>query len=223
MARVCKDELMLRELPYALLVGGAALLGMFIANILYDANIPNYISRKLGHFGGTVAFVLCPFLFSSFRWPFILIVAFSGLLLYARWTRPNMFRGVGGSGRPQALAEIHFPGTGIITIGILWGIFDRPWLAIVPLLFMGAGDGITGIIRSQVYHKEMKGNWGSAAMLATCLLLAYFIHPYWVGAVGAVVATLAERFTKTTRFYDDNASIPLCSALVMAVLIHFFV
>jgi dolichol kinase len=54
-------------------------------------------------------------------------------------------------------------------------------------------------------------------MVVTCLLLAYFIQPYWIGAVGAITAVLAERFTKTTRYIDDNFSIPLASALVMAL------
>ena len=147
--------------------------------------------------------------------------AFTVLLLYARGFRPKTFRGVGGSGRPQALAEIHFPATGIVLIGVLWGIFNQPWLAIIPLCFMGAGDAITGLIRNMVYGKEVKGNWGSLGMLLTCLVLAYFIHPYWVGAIGAVTAVIAERFTKTTKYVDDNLTIPLASAFVMGVL-HIF-
>lgn len=143
---------------------------------------------------------------------------FTALLLYARLFRPDTFRGVGGSGRLEALAEIHFPATGIVTIGVCWGWLGEPWLAIVPLCFMGGGDAITGIIRSKVYGKEVKGNWGSLGMLATCLILAYFIHPYWVGAAGATAAVMAERFTKTTKYVDDNLTIPLGSALVMGVL-----
>jgi dolichol kinase len=142
------------------------------------------------------------------------------MLGYARWFRPNTFRGVGGSGRPHALAEIHYPATGIVLIGVLWGIFNQPWLAIVPLTFMGAGDAITGLIRSKVYGREVKGAWGSLGMLVTCLLLAYFITPYWVGLAGSITAVLAERFTKTTQFYDDNLTIPLSSALVMGILYY---
>ncbi|MBA7676461.1 hypothetical protein ES703_84702 [subsurface metagenome] len=136
--------------------------------------------------------------------------------------RPTTFRGVGGSGRLEALAEIHFPATGIVLIGILWGLLGEPWLAIVPLTFMGAGDAITGLIRSRVYGKEIKGNWGSAGMLATCLILAYFIHPYWIGAIGAITAVIVERFTKTTKYVDDNLTIPLFSALVMGILFFCF-
>ncbi|GAI72369.1 unnamed protein product, partial [marine sediment metagenome] len=160
--------------------------------------------------------------FSDFWWPLILTTAFTILLLYARLFRPYTFRGVGGSGRPQALAEIHFPATGIVLIGVGWGILKEPWLAIVPLCWMGGGDAITGLIRSRVYGKEVKGNWGSLGMLITCLILAYFICPYWLGAIGAVTAVIAERFTKTTKWVDDNLTIPLASAVVMGVLYVLF-
>jgi len=210
---------MLAEIPYVILISGAALLGLYLANLFYDYNIPQYLSRKLGHLGGCVGFLLCPLLFDSFWWPLILTTGFTALLLYARAFRAETFRGVGGSGRPHALAEIHFPATGIVTIGVLWGIMGEPWLAIVPLLFMGGGDAITGLIRSKVYGREVKGNYGSLGMLATCLIFAYFIQPYWIGVVGAVVATLAERFTKTTAHIDDNLTIPLASALAMGLLL----
>ena len=212
---------MIAEAPFALLIAGAALLGLYLANLFYDLSVPQYISRKIGHLGGAVAFLLCPFLFSSFWWPLILTTGFTLLLLYARLFKPEAFRGVGGSGRPRALAEIHFPATGIVLIGVLWGIFNQPWLAIVPLTFMGAGDAITGLIRSKVYGREVKGAWGSLGMLVTCLVLAYFIQPYAIGVAGAIAATLVEKYTKTSKYVDDNLTIPLASALVMGVL-HFF-
>lgn len=209
---------MIAKIPFVILIAGAALIGLYLSNLFYDYHIPQYISRKLGHLGGCVGFLLCPLLFDSFWWPLILTSGFTGLLLYARWRRPDTFRGVGGSGRPEALAEIHFPATGIVLIGILWGLFNQPWLAIVPLTFMGGGDAVTGLIRSRVYGREIKGAWGSVGMLITCLILAYFIKPYWIGAAGAVTATVAERFTPTTKYTDDNLSIPLASATVMTAL-----
>lgn len=209
---------MLYEFPFALLIFGGVLTSMYFANILYDYKVPQYLTRKVGHLGGCAAFVLMPFLFKTFSWPLILTAGFTVLLLYARWFRPSMFRGVGGSGRPTAMAEINFTVPGIILISILWGVYNQPWLAIVPLTFLGGGDAVTGIIRSRVYGREMKGAWGSLGMILSCLALAYFIHPYWISAVGVVVATLAERYTKTSRFIDDNLTIPLLSGVVMAVL-----
>ena len=209
---------MLAELPFVILISGAALLGLYLANLFWDYGIPQYLSRKLGHLGGCVGFLLCPLLFSTFWWPLILTTGFTLLLLYARLFKPQTFRGVGGSGRPQALAEIHFPATGIVLIGICWGILGEPWLAIVPLCFMGGGDAVTGLIRSKVYGREVKGVIGSIGMLVVSLTLAYFIEPYWVGVAGAITATLAEKYTKTTRYVDDNLTIPLSSAFVMALL-----
>ncbi|MBA7589409.1 hypothetical protein ES708_31494 [subsurface metagenome] len=87
---------------------------------------------------------------------------------------------------------------------------------------MGAGDAITGLLRSKVYGREVKGNWGSVGMLITCLILAYFIKPYWIGAIGAVTAVIAERFTKTTKWVDDNLTIPLASATMMSLLYIYF-
>ncbi|GAH78326.1 unnamed protein product, partial [marine sediment metagenome] len=84
------------------------------------------------------------------------------------------------------------------------------------------GDAVTGLIRSKVYGKEVKGNWGSLGMLITCLVLAYFIQPYWIGVLGTVTAVLAEKYTKTRHFIDDNLSIPLSSAFVMALLHIYF-
>ncbi|GAJ22543.1 unnamed protein product, partial [marine sediment metagenome] len=81
-----------------------------------------------------------------------------------------------------------------------------------------AGDAITGLIRSKVYGREVKGAWGSLGMLVTCLILAYFIQPYAIGVAGAIAATLAEKYTKTTNYVDDNLTIPLSSAFVMALL-----
>lgn len=204
---------MLAEIPFVLLLTGAGLLGLYMANLAYDHGMPQYLSRKIGHLGGGVVFLLSPLLFSSFQWPFRVVVAFTVLLLATHGT--SLFRGVGGSARPGALAEVHFPATGVLLIGTLWGVLNEPWLATVPLLFMAFGDAVTGLIRSAVYNKEVKGVWGSLGMVMVCLLLASFITPYWIGIAGAVTATLAEKFTKTSRFFDDNLTIPLSSALVM--------
>lgn len=209
---------MIQEIPYVVMITAGVILGLYIANLFYDKGIEQYQSRKIGHLAGGIGFLLFPFLFSGFWWPLIVTAGFTLLLLYARWTKPTTFRGVGGSGRPQALAEIHFPATGIVLIAILWGKFGQPWLAIVPLMFMAFGDSVTAFIRMRVYGREVKGNLGSIGMIITCLLLAYFIHPYVIGVAGAVTATLAERFTKTSKYIDDNFTIPLASGLVMGVL-----
>ncbi|MBA7658341.1 hypothetical protein ES703_66291 [subsurface metagenome] len=87
---------------------------------------------------------------------------------------------------------------------------------------MAWGDCITGIVRSQVYGKAVKGLWGSVAMFGACLVIAWcFIEPFWVGAVGALVATITEWSCGDIGIIklDDNLMIPLTScAAVFGIL-----
>lgn len=210
---------MVAELPYALLITGIVLVGLYLANYCYDKGVEQYISRKIGHGVGGVGFLLCALLFSEPWWPLIIAGGFCLLLGGARLCRPPTFRGVGGSSRQHAFAEVYFPVAGVISLGVGWVWLENPWLAVVPVLFMAWGDMLTGLVRSLVYGHEVKGNWGSVAMIIVCLVVAYFFKPYFIGAIGAVVATLVERFTPISRgLWDDNHTIVLSSLLVMAIL-----
>lgn len=207
---------MIAELPYVILVAGAVLVGLWVSNILYDLKVPNYTSRKIGHAAGGMGFLLCAFLFSSGWWPLILAIGFTGMLWGARVARPATFRGVGGIGRPsEVLAEVWFPLASIAVIAVGWIWLDKPIESISCLLFMAWGDCVTGIVRSQVYHRAVKGLWGSVAMLLTCLVIAWcFIHPFWIGLIGAVMATLAEWSCGDVgiiKKLDDNLMIPIVS------------
>ncbi|MBU0847389.1 hypothetical protein KKH23_09425 [Patescibacteria group bacterium] len=208
------------EIPYAVFIAGVALGGLWIANIFYDFKLPQYLSRKIGHLGGGTALLLFALLFDSWLWPLILSVAFMALLFGARFIKGDLFRGVGGAGRPIAFAEVWFPAASIISILVGWGWLGDRWLGILPALFMAYGDAFTGLTRSVVYNREFKGNMGSVAMFVVCLLLAWvFYKPFWIGAVGAIVATLVERFTPMSHgWLDDNWTIVLSSLLVMGVL-----
>ncbi len=193
--------------------------GLYLANYFYDKGCEQYVSRKAGHGIAGMGFLLCVFLFPSGWYPLILALGFVALLGIARLVKPDTFRGVGGSSRQHAFAELFLPGAAAIAIAIGWIWLKNPWLAVVPILYTCFGDMVTGIVRSRIYHHEVKGNWGSLAMILTCLLVAYFFKPYWIGACGAVVGTLAEKFTPKSRgFWDDNWTITLSSLLVMRLL-----
>jgi len=205
------------EFPFVILIAAAVLSGLWISNILYDFKVPHYTSRKIGHAAGGLAYLLCAFLFSSGWWPLILSVSFVVLLWGARALKPTTFRGVGGSGRPtKAMAEVWFPLAAIPVIGAGWIWLDRPIITAACLLFMCWGDCLTGLVRSQIYGKAVKGLWGSAAMFLACLLIAWaFIEPFWVGVVGAAVATATEWTCGDVgiiKKLDDNLMIPLTSA-----------
>ncbi|TET17993.1 MAG: hypothetical protein E3J81_01040 [Dehalococcoidia bacterium] len=206
-----------QEIPFVVLIAGAGLVGLWISNILFDLKVPHYVSRKIGHSAGGLGFLLCALLFSSGWWALIIAAAFALMLGGARYVRPTTFRGVGGSGRPrEVMAEVWFPMAAIPVIGVGWIWLDKPLVAISCILFMAWGDMVTGIVRSQVYGRPVKGLWGSVAMLATCLVIAgAFIQPFWVGAVGAVVATITEWACGDVgliKCLDDNLMIPLTSA-----------
>lgn len=214
---------MIAEIPYVVLIAGAVLVGLWISNILYDLKVPHYTSRKIGHAAGGLGFLLCAFLFSSGWWAMMLAVGFVVMLGVARVVKPDTFRGVGGSGRPtEAMAEVWFPLASIPVIGIGWIWLGEPLTAIACLLFMAWGDCITGIVRSQVYGKAVKGFWGSVAMFGACLVIAWcFIEPFWVGAIGALVATVTEWSCGDIGIIklDDNLMIPLVScATVFGIL-----
>lgn len=194
------------------------LLGLWVSNVLLDRGVPQYLSRKVGHAAGGLAYFLTPLLFQGPLIPILVSLSFVALLGGARLVRPRTFRGVGGTGRPHAWAEVNFPLAGTASLILGWGILGDPWLGAVPGVMMGWGDMITGLVRHRVYGREVKGLWGSLAMLLVCLLLALLITPYWVGAVGAVVATAAEKLTPTRRFLDDNLTIPLAAVVAMGIV-----
>jgi len=215
-------EMNLSELPSFFLVAGAVLVGLYLSNVLYDYGVPQYISRKVGHGVGGMAYLLCVFLFSSPWYPVLLSGGFVVLLGGARFLRPSSFRGVGGTGRQHALAEVWFPIAGTLSLLIGWAWLGDPWLAVVPILFMAWGDMVTGLIRARVYGKEVKGNYGSLGMILVCLLVGALFAPYWISAVGAVVATLSEKFTPMSKgIWDDNWSIIVSSLLVMSLSVAY--
>jgi len=47
---------MISEIPYAMIISGVALVGLWIYNILYDLKVPHYLSRKIGHNAGGHSF-----------------------------------------------------------------------------------------------------------------------------------------------------------------------
>jgi phytol kinase len=204
------------ELPFAVLITGITLVGLWLSNLVYDLGVPHYISRKIGHAAGGVAFLLIFLFFNSSTWPLILAGLFGLILLLAHLSRPVTFRGVGGTGRSdKVLAEVWFPWVAVPVFAISWLWLDRAEVATACLLFMAWGDGVTGLVRSQVYKKPTKGLWGSIAMLCVCLIVSWvMIKPLWIGIIGSLSATVTEwAFGDIGRvkWADDNWAVPLVS------------
>src|SRR5512136_888182 len=118
------------EVSLVVLVSGIVLVGIWISNITYDLGVPNYISRKIGHGAGGLAFLASSFL-SSAGWPIIVAAGFSILLLIAHLAKPDMLRGIGGSGRSSSsMAEVWFPLVAVPVFAISWLWLDRPAVAV---------------------------------------------------------------------------------------------
>ena len=144
------------DLPLVVLIAGAVMVGLWVSNVVYDRGVPNYISRKIGHGAGGLAF-LASFVLASAWWPIIISTGFTLLLLTAHFIRPKAVRGVGGSGRSERiLAEVWFPLVAVPVYAIAWLWLKHPEAAVACLLFMAWGDGVTGLVRAQ-------GLWGSVA------------------------------------------------------------
>ncbi len=189
-----------------------------VANEMYDSGTSQYLTRKVGHVAGGLVFFSAPAVFTT---PWLLVslsLGFTILMLAARRWAPNAIRGVGGSGRIDAMAEVWYPFACAIAITVGWGLLHNPWLGVLPTLFLGFGDAITGAIRSAVYGREVKGLAGSAAMFAVCAALAMLVSPYWIGLAGAATATVFEQATTASPRWDDNPALTIGSTLVMAAL-----
>lgn len=214
------------ELPYALLIAGTVLVGLWWANYFLDRGIEFWRSRKVGHAVGGVGYLLSALLFSEPWWPLILSSGFTLLFLVSHFKFPTLFRGIGGISRPKGLAEVWFSFSSTIVLAVAWGIFDKPQIAVACILMMAWGDCLGGWIRAFKYDKPTKGIEGSLVTLVVCLIIAFaFVNPFWVGALAAFGATITEYITgdvskiKWLRAIDDNLAIPLIAMAIILVFI----
>ena len=107
----------------------------------------------------------------------------------------------------------------ILSAAVLSILFFDKKVAIAAIVYVILGDVAAALI-GRVYGKtkiENKSLEGSLAFLSVCLLVALLLPglPFWIGAIGALVATAVEALTIPI---DDNLSVPLLSGLVMEIL-----
>ena len=110
-------------------------------------------------------------------------------------------------------------GAGTAALAIGWGLVGDRWLAFVPIVFTTWGDGVAGLMRAMLLRSKVASVWPSLGMVAVCLGAAFFYQPYWIGAVGAVAATIAERFRPASGpLRDDNLTVVAMSLATMVIL-----
>jgi dolichol kinase len=203
----------------ALGVIALALISLAGSNLLYDRGVPNSMSRRFAPVVGGFAYLIAIIWLE--KWTAIAICGILALLiLFLRFKFQRGLRGVRGNHPAQNWAEITYTVAGTLSMVIGWGLLNDKWLAFLPVAFMAWGDTAAGIARELIGLDVKNSSWHMGAMLVVCLVaVAIWYRPFWVGAVGAVAATLAERFRPgVLRFWDDNLNLVAASLVIMAVL-----
>lgn len=201
-------------------IGLLALAGLVASNVMFDRGVDPSLSRRVPGAVGGVAFLVAVLWLDPWA-----AAAVSGVLtlfvLVLRLGFRRGLRGVRGSFSTQAYAEVTFPLAGTVSLAVGWGLLGDRWLAFVPIAFMAFGDNVAGLARATIWQGARGRIWPSMAMLGVCLATAVLFEPFWVGAVGALVATAAERLRPTSpRAWDDNLIVVALSLAVMGVLVN---
>lgn len=192
------------------------LLAFLVSNGLRGLGLPFYVSRKIVHFAAGVPIGFSPLLFEEVY--YLLGLSLGFLLLLVLTHNWDFFPGCARKGR---WSELYFPLSVGISGAALWHV--SPWAAVVPGLWLAFGDGITGLVRMAVNRREEKGWAGSVACFAACAAVAVLVQPFWVGLLGSVAATLAERFCGDAKGswlrLDDNIAMPMAGLTVIGPLV----
>ncbi len=200
-----------------------ALLGVRGSNFLRDRGFPNSLSRRFAPTIGGLAYLASVALLDV--WIAIAVSAtITVFITVVRLLFRSGLRGVRGTHSAQAWAEITYPLAGTLSLVVGWGILGDKWLGFIPTAFMAWGDTAAGLVRDTASPKRSPTVVSMSAMLVVCVgAAAVFFRPLWIGVVGGVVATLAERFRPgILGFWDDNVYIVATSLAVMAVLVRVF-
>ena len=195
-----------------------ALVGLVASNLLYDRGVANSISRYVAPILGGVAFLVAVLWLDAWT-AIILSGAMALFILAVRLGFRQGLRGVRGNLPSQAWSEVNYALGGTASLAIGWGLLGDRWLAFAPIAFMAWGDSTVGLVRAMLWRSNVASVWPSLGMLAVCLGAAFLYQPYWIGAVGAVAATIAER--KRPRlgvWWDDNAQVVTVSLTTMVTL-----
>ena len=208
-------------LGHAYPVGGIATLalaGLVGSNFLYDRGVPSTLSRYVAPILGGVAFLVAVLWLDVWTATALSGVLAVGILALRLGFRRGL-RGVAGNLPSQAWAEVTYALAGTASLAIGWGLLGDRWLAFLPIAFMAWGDSIAGLARATIWHKKRASLWPSVAMFGVCLATAAIYQPYWIGALGALVATAAERRRPMVLIlWDDNLHVVALSLAVMGVL-----
>ena len=200
---------------------GAAMLvgaGLCLSNLLRDRGVPRSLARYVAPWCAGAAFLVAAlWLEPGVAIP--LAAVLTVMLVALKAFRRTALRGVEGERSSQAWSEITFGIGGVASLAIGWGWLGDPWLGFLPIAFVAWGDSTAGLARATLWRSNVASLWPSLGMASVCLGVAFLYQPYWIGAVGAIGATIAERKRpRLGAWWDDNAQIVAVSLAIMAIL-----
>lgn len=199
-------------------VVGLAIVSLMVSNLLHDRGAGGHLSRRLASALGGLAY-LAATLWLDIQTAIAVLGSLTFLIITLRLGFRRWLRGVKGNRSSQAWAEITYPVAGTLSLIIGWGLFGDRRLAFLPVAFLAWGDNAAGLTRDTICQNGISKIWPSLVMLSVCMGVAALYQPFWIGAMGAVVATLAERYRPAVlRFWDDNLNVVTLSLSVMIVL-----
>lgn len=177
-----------------------------------------YYNRKFVHiFAGGIVALFVPFYQSPF-FPLIagLLLASITFLSHEKGNRLYWFQ------NKKDFNDVTFCIMWGFSIFILWVLFDNPWLAILPALFMAFGDGVTGIIRNSFFGERSKHYIGNVFMGLTCIPIGFVIGSIgglaYAGLFAAIVSSIIEHYEFGP--IDDNILITISSSIVLIIFFY---
>ena len=193
-------------------------MAVVLPNLLHDHGMPRPGSRFVGAVAGGLAALLAVAFLPA--WEAVSVSAIATLAIAILRSAPGQgLRGLDGGHSRRDWSTLSFPlaATGSLFVGA--AVLDQGWAAFAPIAFVSWGDSAAGLVRSR-RKPPSRGILGSTVMLLICLGVALCVHPYWVGALGAAVATATERYRPLVpNWLDDNLAIAATSFVVIFVLI----
>ena len=209
-------------LGQAFAVSGIVMLafaGLVVSNFVYDRGVSSSRSRYLAPILGGAAFLVAVLWLDAWT-----AITLSGILtlfiLVLRVGFRGGLRGVRGNLPTQAWAEVTYAAAGTASLAVGWGLLGDRWLAFLPIGFMAWGDSVAGLLRASLWRSNVASLWPSVAMCGVCLAAAALFQPYWIGALGALVATAAERRRpRLLTLWDDNLHVVALSLAVIGALV----
>ena len=181
-------------------------------------NVAIYYNRKILHmFCGGLIGAMAPSILSEPIYALYIGIVFTvityipyytGHLLYWVQTKDNK-------------NDVNFCFMAGVSVYIIWELLGDPYLAIMPLLFMAFGDGVTGIARNIKFGYRTKNPIGNVFMAIVCIPMGYYLGdlsnpalPIW-GVIAAIVATFVERYEFGP--IDDNILITVSATIVLFI------